>query len=146
MKRVSFLFIVLVMMAGCSPKVHHVGKPVAEQEIQQVQVGVHTKRDVAGILGSPTFYSLFKEDRWYYAFKVAETTAFLKPVATEQDTYVIVFNENGIVKEVKHLGMEDAKEISYVSRETPTTGQDSSMLKQLFGNFGRITRSDKVNP
>lgn len=146
MKRISVLLVSLIAFAGCSPKVHQMGKSIEEKNVQQVQAGVHNKHDVARILGSPTLYSLFQEDRWYYTSKTTEANAFLKPVVAEQDTYIVTFDKSGIVKDVKHLNMDNAKDISYVSRETPTTGQDTSMLQQLFGNFGRITRSDKLNP
>ncbi len=146
MKKFSILLVTLIAISGCTPKVHHVGKSLEEGDIEQVKVGVHKKHEVAQILGSPTLYSLFKEDRWYYTSKVTEANAFLKPVASEQDTYIITFNKAGVVQNIRHLDLADVLEISYVNRETPTTGQDTSMLQQLFGNFGRITRGDKASP
>jgi len=146
MKKILSFLVVFTALAGCSAKVHHVGKNIEASDVEQIKVGVHHKSDVAQILGSPTLYSLFKEDRWYYASKITETKAFLKHVTEEQNTYIVSFNKSGIVTGVKHLDLENAKDISYVSRETPTTGQDTSMLQQLFGNFGRISRSDKMSP
>lgn len=145
MKYSVLLMSCVLALAGCSPKVHHQGKLVEKSEIEQIKVGEHNKEDVASILGSPSMQSMFQDDRWYYFSKVTETTAFLKPVAAEQDIYVVNFDKAGKVSEVKHLGLDDSRDVAHVSRETPTTGQDISVMKQLFGNFGRITRSDKMD-
>ncbi len=144
MKQNIFFLAGMLAIAGCSPKVHHQGKAIEESEIQQIKVNEHSKEDVSRMLGSPTMQSMFQDDRWYYFSKTTETTAFLKPVASEQNIYVINFNKSGKVREVKHLNLDNSQNVSYVNRETPTTGQDTSMLQQLFGNFGRITRSDKM--
>lgn len=145
MKKIVLLSTVAIALTACSPKVHHQGKIVEQAEIDQIKAGHHRKEDVAQILGSPTMSAMFKDDRWYYFSKVTQTTAFMKPVASEQNIYVIEFDKTGVVREVKHLGLEDSKKVAYVNRETPTTGHDTSVFQQLFGNFGRIARSDKMD-
>jgi outer membrane protein assembly factor BamE (lipoprotein component of BamABCDE complex) len=141
--RKSILFLAgTLALGGCSPKVHHQGKAVELSEIEQVKVNQHTKEDVARILGSPSMQSMFADDRWYYFSKTTETTAFLKPVAAEQNIYVVNFNDSGLVSEVKHLDLGDSQKVAYVNRETPTTGQDTSVLQQIFGNFGKIAKKD----
>lgn len=145
MKYSSLLTVSVLALSACSPKVHHQGKLIEATEIEQVKVSEHNKEDVLSMLGSPSMQSMFQDDRWYYFSKVTETTAFLKPVAAQQDVYVINFDGAGKVSSVNHLGLDDSQQVSYVSRETPTTGQDTSVLKQIFGNFGRITRTDKMD-
>ena len=146
MKKILVFPFLVLLLSACASRVHYVGKNLDKEDIARIKVGQHTKQDVAQILGSPTLSSMFQNDRWYYASKITETKAFLSPVVSEQNVYIITFGENGTVNAVKHLGLEDAKNVSYVGRETPTTGQDTSILQQLFGNFGKITRSDKVRP
>jgi outer membrane protein assembly factor BamE (lipoprotein component of BamABCDE complex) len=145
MKQYILVFACALAVAGCCPKVHHQGKSVEQSEIEQIKVNQHSKADVARLLGSPTMQSMFKDDRWYYFSKTTETTAFLRPVAAEQNIYVINFDKTGKVSEIKHLNLDDSHQVAYVNRETPTTGQDTSMMQQLFGNFGRISRSDKMD-
>ena len=144
MKKIFIFSCLGLLLSACAPKIHYVGKNLEKEDVAKIKVGQHYKQDVAQILGSPSFYSMFQDDRWYYTSKVTEAKAFLKPVVSEQDTYVVSFDKNGVVKEVRHLGLGDAQKINYAGRETPTTGHDSSILKQLFGNFGRITRSDNL--
>jgi len=144
MKNYVLFFVGALALTGCSPKVHHQGKAIEQSELEQIKVNQHSKEDVARILGSPSMQSMFADDRWYYCSKTTETTAFMKPVASEQNVYVINFDKTGKVREIKHLDLDNSQQVSYVNRETPTTGQDTSMLQQLFGNFGRITRGDKM--
>lgn len=146
MKHSILLLTCALALSGCSPKIHHQGKAIEQSELDQIKVKQHSKEDVARILGSPTMQSMFQDDRWYYFSKTTETTAFLKPVASEQNIYVVNFDRSGKVSEIKHLNLENSQDVAYVGRETPTTGQDTSMLQQVFGNFGRIaTRSDKMD-
>jgi outer membrane protein assembly factor BamE (lipoprotein component of BamABCDE complex) len=145
MRNFVLLCVGVLALTACSPKVHHQGKAVEQSEIEKIKVNQHTKEDVANLLGSPSMQSMFADDRWYYCSKTTETTAFMKPVAAEQNVYVVNFDKTGRVASVKHLDLENSQSVSYVNRETPTTGQDTSMLQQLFGNFGRISRSDKMD-
>lgn len=145
MKHSMLFFVCALALTGCSPKVHHQGKTIEQSELEQIKVGEHSKEDVARILGSPTMQSMFQDDRWYYYSKTTETTAFLKPVAAESNIFVVNFNKSGKVSEIRYLNLDNSQDVAYVNRETPTTGQDTSMLQQIFGNFGRITRSDKMD-
>ncbi len=125
MRQYILLLVGTLALAGCSPKVHHQGKAVEQAEIDQIKVNQHRKEDVAQILGSPTMYAMFQDDRWYYYSKITETKAFMKPVASEQNLYVITFDKGGVVRDIKHLDLDNSEDVAYVNRETPTPGQNT---------------------
>ncbi len=81
---------------------------------------------------------LFKGESWYYISEKTETKAFLPPKKTSRKVVIIRFNKQGIVKEIKAIGLKEARDIRMVERITPTAGQEMTILKQVFGNIGRF--------
>ncbi|MFC7539630.1 hypothetical protein ACFQU2_09410 [Siccirubricoccus deserti] len=57
---------------------------------------------------------------------------------SDQRTVVVQFDERGVVREVKTLGAEDGQPVAMVARETPSPGNERTLLQALFGNVGRI--------
>ncbi|MGB0935394.1 MAG: outer membrane protein assembly factor BamE [Alphaproteobacteria bacterium] len=131
---------ITALCAACSPTIHHQSKHLDQAAIDNVRVGVHSKRDVAQLLGTPSTMATFDPNTWYYVSKVTSTTAFFHPDVASQDAYVVKFDRNGIVQDVAHKTFDDAEDPDHVDRITPTSGQKMSFLEQMFGNFGRITR------
>jgi outer membrane protein assembly factor BamE (lipoprotein component of BamABCDE complex) len=71
--------------------------------------------------------------------------AFLKPRITEQHVLQIRFDGSGVVREMKELGLEDAKATTYVERTTPTRGGEPGLLRSLYDTImrGPINRGRK---
>jgi outer membrane protein assembly factor BamE (lipoprotein component of BamABCDE complex) len=122
--------------------VHHQGKHVDVDDLAKIKAGTHNKNDVLSIVGSPSVDGTFDRKKWVYISKVTETTAFLAPTTAEEEVVAIYFDDNGIVKEVAFHENEDSENIDFVERVTPTSGHSMTFLQQIFGNFGRMSRSD----
>ncbi len=127
-----------VGLVGCSGRVNTHGDKVDSDRLTEVVPGQHTRDDVAAILGSPSTISAFDGESWYYISNRTETLAFLAPEVTEQQVIVITFNNEGVVTEIDTLGLDQRREIDIVDRETPTTGNDISILDEFIGNIGRF--------
>ncbi|TCH96373.1 outer membrane protein assembly factor BamE [Roseococcus sp. SYP-B2431] len=114
------------------------GHAVSEEQIQQITPGVTTRSDVQALLGSPSQTSTFTDDNWYYF----SSSTQLRPARTlavrDERVVAINFNPQGTVAAVREIGQTDMPRVSFVSRETPTPGNDRSILQALFGNIGRF--------
>jgi len=133
----------LLLAAGltaCSPRVDQRGNLLDPDSVLAVQPGVHSKDQVAQLLGTPSTVATFDDKTWYYISKRTETTAFFAPDITDQQVLVVRFDDADLVEKVKLYGMDDAYEIEPVDRTTPTYGQTLTVLQQLFGNIGRFTK------
>lgn len=137
------IFCLILLLAGCSPTVHHQGKFVEEDTLREIVRGRHTREDVERILGSPSTVATFNDKTWYYISKTTEATSFFTPKVIDQKALAITFDDVGSVKDVRECKLSDAKNIEFVERVTPTTGHSMSFLQQMFGNFGRMNRQDK---
>lgn len=125
-------------LSACTPTIDSRGFNPENLKVDQVKLGM-TMDQVAGILGTPSSISTFKPNAWYYISSKTSTTSFFKPKVLDQETIVVVFNDSNIVSDVKIYHGEDAKTIKPVDRKTETTGYESGVLREVFGNFGKIS-------
>jgi outer membrane protein assembly factor BamE (lipoprotein component of BamABCDE complex) len=132
----------LGLLGACSPRIDQRGNLLDPDAVLAVQPGVQTKDQVAQLLGTPSTVATFDDKTWYYISKRTETTSFFRPDITDQQVLVVKFDDFDTVETVKLYGMDDAFEISPVSRVTPTHGQRLTILQQLFGNIGRFTKPE----
>lgn len=105
---------------------------------ESIQPGKTTRNEVRSLLGSPSTVSSYPPETWYYISRERETVAFLAPELTNQKVASIEFDETGVVSKFEHFGMEEARDMDYVARETPTEGRSLGLLEQLLGNLGRF--------
>ncbi|MFQ3622684.1 MAG: outer membrane protein assembly factor BamE [Acetobacteraceae bacterium] len=108
-------------------------------QVGEIVPGVQTRSDVVALLGTPSVTAPFGEDAWFYVSSVTRNRVGRLPGVDEQTVVAIRFDERGVVREVRTLGLEDAQAVDPVERVTPTPGNDRSFLQLLFGNIGRFT-------
>lgn len=114
------------------------GHAVSEEQLQQITPGVTTRADVQALLGSPSQTSTFTDSNWYYFSSQTQLRPGQTLAVRNQKAVAIAFNEQGTVTGVREIGQADMPRVSFVSRETPTPGNDRSILQALFGNIGRF--------
>lgn len=114
------------------------GQQVDEETLRQVTAGVSTRSDVTALLGSPTATATFGDDEWYYISGVTRQRPAQTQALEDQQVVVIRFAPSGTVQEVRRVGREDGQNVRFVARETPSPGNERSLLQQLFGNIGRV--------
>lgn len=114
------------------------GHAVSEEQLQQITPGVTTRADVQALLGSPSQTSTFTDSNWYYFSSQTQLRPAQNLAVRNQKAVAIAFNEQGTVTGVREIGQADMPRVNFVSRETPTPGNDRSILQALFGNIGRF--------
>ncbi|MEO5373468.1 MAG: outer membrane protein assembly factor BamE [Alphaproteobacteria bacterium] len=136
--------IAIVVVAGtlgaCSPTMENRGNLPTAELLSQIRPGTQGKDDIGALLGSPSSTSLFGEETWYYISSREEKVAFLRPTELERKVVAIRFGSDGKVRDVRTYGLEDGREVSPVDRETPSAGNDVTILQQFLGNVGRFNK------
>ena len=137
----GIVILALVLLSGCSPRIDSRGYNIETINAAQVNVGVDTQKTIQERLGSPSTVSAFPTTQqgqsWYYISKKTSATSFYTPETLEQHVLVIDFNSQGIVQNVRRF--EGEHQIECVNRKTETSGYESSLLRDVFGNFGRYS-------
>lgn len=125
-------------LLACSPTVATHGHRLDERALARIEPGQSSRQDVAQLLGSPSARATFGDSPWYYVSQRTEQLSFYQADVTDQDVVVISFDEQGVVSSIERHGLDEAREIELVGRETPTTGNELNVLEQFVGNIGRF--------
>ena len=128
----------LLVMTACTPQVSNHGYRLDEAALAQVQPGRTSRDQVLQLLGSPSSQATFDGAVWYYVSQRTERMSFYQEEVVNQDVVAIAFDDLGTVNRIDRHGLDRAQEVSFVDRETPTSGTELSVLEQFIGNIGRF--------
>lgn len=137
----ALVLALLLVGQGCSifrsPVIARGNRP-SEEQIKEISVGVHTRADVQALLGSPTSSSAFGDQSWYYISAQTRVRPMAHIGISDPETVAVDFNERGVVTAVRVLREAEMVPVRMVSRETPSPGNERTLMQALFGNVGRV--------
>ena len=116
------------------------GYQVDQRTLDEVKVGSTTKVQALAALGTPSTTSTIGGDAWYYVGqKLKRPIAFLSPSIADQNVVAIYFDKGGKVERLANYGLKDGQVFDFVSRTTPTGGQEPNFLRNMFANLLRFS-------
>jgi outer membrane protein assembly factor BamE (lipoprotein component of BamABCDE complex) len=124
--------------AACTPQVSNHGYRFDQAALAQIQPGRTSEDQVLALLGSPSSRTAFGSSVWYYVSQRTERLSFYQEKVVNQDVVAIAFDDLGRVSGVERSGLDEARQVSFVDRETPTSGSELTALEQFIGNIGRF--------
>jgi outer membrane protein assembly factor BamE (lipoprotein component of BamABCDE complex) len=133
----------LLAIAGlpaCSPTVDQRGNLPEPDKIAEIRPGATTRDEETKILGTPSSTSIFNEKTWYYISRRTKQVAFFDADVTDQQVYIVNFDDRGVVKAVDHRDLKDGRDIEPAPGATPAPGRELTFLEQIIGNVGRFTK------
>jgi outer membrane protein assembly factor BamE (lipoprotein component of BamABCDE complex) len=108
------------------------GYQVDQDTLAQIKVGSTTKQEALAALGTPSTTSTVGGDAWYYiGQKMHRALAFMPVQMTDQHVLAVYFDKSGKVSRLANYGMQDGKVFDYVTRTTPTGGQEPDFLRNM---------------
>jgi outer membrane protein assembly factor BamE (lipoprotein component of BamABCDE complex) len=115
------------------------GYQVDQQSLEKVKIGATSKQDALALLGTPSTTSTIGGDAWYYiGQKMERTLAFMPAKMTDQNVLAIYFDKGGKVARIANYGMKDGQVFDFVSRTTPTGGQEPNFLRNMMTGLFRF--------
>jgi outer membrane protein assembly factor BamE (lipoprotein component of BamABCDE complex) len=130
--------IATLSLPACAPTITTHGHRFDAAALAQVEPGRSSQRDVTQLLGSPSSLATFDDRTWYYISQRIERHSFYYSTVVSQDVVAIVFDDQGTVSQIDRHGLDSARDIDLVARETPTAGNELSVIEQFLGNIGRF--------
>lgn len=104
----------------------------AQGALEQVPIGSSQEQALL-VLGTPSTVATVDGDVFYYISQKTKKVMFLKPEVVSQRVLAIYFDpKDKRVTRVADYGLKDGKVFDFVSRSTPTSGQEVSLLGQIF--------------
>ena len=134
-KKTNLIFATLVsstLLAGCvEEKVFNNGPVITQDQLDLVPVG-SSQDQVLLALGTPSTTGQFGNEVYYYiSQKRAKTYEFQKPKLIDQRVLSVYFDGENTVSQIANYGIQDGKVFDFISRTTPTGGEDFTLLRQL---------------
>jgi outer membrane protein assembly factor BamE (lipoprotein component of BamABCDE complex) len=127
--------------SGCAVNETRHGQVLPSGAAQELSGGHMTQARVVELLGTPTSVSAFDRSRWYYISEIQQFQAFFRPDVVAREVLILDFDNLQQLERVSTLSEKDGKEITLVARETPTEGNEMTIMEQLLGNLGRFNKA-----
>jgi outer membrane protein assembly factor BamE (lipoprotein component of BamABCDE complex) len=90
-------------------------------------------------LGQPTTVSTIGNQTFYYASQTTyQRFQFQKPTIVDQRVFAVYFDKKFKVERLANWGLQDGKVFDFISRTTPTSGLEQSLLRQIFNGSTRF--------
>ena len=125
----------LVALTGCTTaEVLNQGYVIDQKTLELVPAG-SSREQVLLALGSPSTTATFDNEVFYYiSQKRVRPVAFMKPRLVDQKVLAVYFNKDGRVERIANYGLQNGQPFDFISRTTPTGGQDRTFLGQILAD------------
>ena len=130
-----------LIVCACSESYKNHGFVPDEEELSILEVGADTRASVDEIIGAPGVSGLNSDDYYYIRSRIS-TYGPRKPKVVDREIVVISFNSNDTIESIERFGLEDGNIVRFSRRVTDSSVVGTSILRQLFGNFGNIDPSE----
>ena len=122
-------------LGGCFSETYQKGYVVPEGALEQIPIGA-SQEQVLILMGTPSTVATVSGEVFYYISQRAERrVAFMPQAVVDQRVVAVYFDRNRRVQRLANYGMRDGKLFDYISRTTPSGGEEVNYLGGLFKAF-----------
>ena len=123
-------------LGGCFSETYHKGYVIPEGALEQIPIGA-SQEQVLILMGTPSTVATVSGEVFYYISQRAERRiAFMMQEVVDQRVVAVYFDKSRRVQRLANYGMRDGQIFDYISRTTPTGGQELNYLTYVFKIFG----------
>lgn len=120
------------VLAACTSEQFQKGYILPPGALEQIPIGA-SQDQVLIVMGTPSTVATLDGEVFYYISQHAERPiAFMNQRVTDQRVIAVYFDKNRQVRRLANYGLKDGKIFDFISRTTPTSGQEMSYLTPLF--------------
>lgn len=135
LRYVAILGLTCAALAGCAEQFQK-GYILPDGALEQIPIGA-SQDQVLIVLGTPSTVATLNGEVFYYiSQRTQRRVAFLDQNVTDQRVLAVYFDKNRQVQRVANYGLQDGKVFDFISRTTPTSGQEISYLTPIFRLIG----------
>src|SRR5579863_2547153 len=125
-------FAFILALGGCVGESFQRGYVLPDGALEQIRLGA-SQEQVLIVLGTPSTVATVSGEAFYYISQRAERpVSFLNMKVVDQRVIAVYFDKDRKVRRLAEYGLKDGKLFDFVSRTTPTSGADLSLLNGLF--------------
>jgi outer membrane protein assembly factor BamE (lipoprotein component of BamABCDE complex) len=135
LRHAAMVMLACALLGGCAEQFQK-GYVLPDGALEQIPIGA-SQDQVLIVLGTPSTVATLNGEVFYYISQRTERrVAFLDQSVTDQRVVAIYFDRNRQVQRVANYGLQDGRIFDFISRTTPTSGQEISYLTPIFRLIG----------
>ena len=120
------------LLAGCGiTQTYQHGYIIPEHALEQIPLGA-SQDQVLIVLGTPSTVATISGEVFYYISQRSEQTSFLPQTEVDRRVVAVYFDKTRRVQRIANYGVKDGRVFDYVSRTTPSGGQELNYLTYVF--------------
>jgi outer membrane protein assembly factor BamE (lipoprotein component of BamABCDE complex) len=131
MQTAAAVVLLCAVMGGCGEQFQK-GYILPPGALEQIPIGA-SQDQVLIVMGTPSTVATLNGEVFYYISQRAERPiAFMNDKIVDQRVIAIYFDKNRQVRRLANYGLKDGKIFDFISRTTPTSGQEINYVAPLF--------------
>jgi outer membrane protein assembly factor BamE (lipoprotein component of BamABCDE complex) len=124
--------LVCAVLGACTGEQFQKGYILPPGALEQIPIGA-SQDQVLIVMGTPSTVATLNGEVFYYISQRSERKVmFMNQQVVDQRVIAIYFDKNRQVVRLANYGLQDGKIFDFISRTTPTSGQELSYLAPLF--------------
>lgn len=132
LRATAAMMFVCAVLAACTGEQFQKGYILPPGALEQIPIGA-SQDQVLIVMGTPSTVATLSGEVFYYISQRSERkVAFMQQSVIDQRVIAIYFDKNRTVQRVANYGLQDGKIFDFISRTTPTSGQEMSYLTPIF--------------
>lgn len=132
---VAWAIAAAMTLSACNGETFQRGYVLPEGALEQIPLGA-SQEQVLLVLGTPSTVATVSGEAFYYISQKAERAiSFMRTKVTDQRVIAVYFDRERKVQRLAEYGMKDGKIFDFVSRTTPTSGNDLSLVSTIIHNL-----------
>jgi outer membrane protein assembly factor BamE (lipoprotein component of BamABCDE complex) len=129
------LIAVALTLSSCSGETFQRGYVLPEGALEQIPLGA-SQEQVLLVLGTPSTVATVSGEAFYYISQKAERAiSFMRTKVTDQRVIAVYFDRDRKVQRLAEYGYKDGKIFDFVSRTTPTSGNELNVISTIIHNL-----------
>src|ERR1700758_4885913 len=121
-----------MVLAACTSEQFQKGYILPPGALEQIPIGA-SQDQVLIVMGTPSTVATLNGEVFYYISQRTERTiAFMNDKIVDQRVIAIYFDRNRQVRRLANYGLKDGKIFDFITRTTPTSGQEINYVAPLF--------------
>ena len=132
LRAAAVMMFVCAALAACTGEQFQKGYILPPGALEQIPIGA-SQDQVLIVMGTPSTVATLSGEVFYYISQRSERkVAFMQQSVIDQRVIAIYFDKNRTVQRIANYGLQDGKIFDFISRTTPTSGQEMSYLTPIF--------------
>lgn len=132
------LALALAGMTACTPIYRDHGYVPSQTDLAAITIGTDTRDSVITAIGAPIAAGVLATSDFYYVQSRFRHFGFFAPEEVTRTVLAVSFDAAGRVSNVETFGLEDGQVVTLSRRVTDDNIRDTTFIRQLLGNIGRI--------